>query len=53
MKELIIVLAILIAGYGALAMWLRHDRRKVQYIKKDISGEKYITEDIGKGENNG
>lgn len=53
MKELVIVLAILIAGYGALALYFRHDCRKVQYIKKDISGEKYIAEDIGKGENNG
>lgn len=43
MKELIIVLAILVAGYGGLALYFRHDCRKVEYIEKDI----------GRGEDNG
>ena len=47
MKELIIVLAILVAGYGGLALYFRHDCRKAEYIEKDISGEKYIEKDIG------
>lgn len=43
MAELIIVLAVLIIGYGALALYFRHDCRKVEYIEKDI----------GRGEDDG
>lgn len=50
MKELIIVLAILIVGYGALALYFRHECRKAKYIEKDISGEKYIEKDMGRRE---
>ena len=53
MRELIAILAILIIGYGAFGLYIRHECKKVKYIDKDISGEKYITEDIGKGEDNG
>ena len=48
MKELAIVLVVLIIGYGALALYFRHECRKAKYIEKDISGEKYIEKDIGK-----
>lgn len=50
MAELAIVLAVLFIGYGALALYFRHECRKAKYIEKDISGEKYIEKDIGKGE---
>lgn len=50
MAKFIIVLAILFVGYGALALYFRHDCRKRKYIDKDISGEKYIEKDIGRGE---
>lgn len=53
MKELLVVLAVLIVGYGALALYFRHECRKVKYIEKDISGEKYIEKDIGRGEDDG
>lgn len=50
MTEFIIVLAVLVVGYGALALYFRHDCKKAKYIDKDISGEKYIEKDIGRGE---
>lgn len=50
MRELAIVLAVLFIGYGAFALYFRHECRKAKYIEKDISGEKYIEKDIGKGE---
>ena len=53
MTKLIIVLAILFIGYGALALYFRHECRKSKYIEKDISGEKYIEKDIGRGEDDG
>lgn len=46
MRELAIVLAVLFIGYGALALYFRHECRKAKYIEKDISGEKYIEKDI-------
>lgn len=50
MADFIIVLAILVVGYGALALYFRHECRKVKYIEKDISGEKYIEKDIERRE---
>lgn len=50
MKELIIVLAILVVGYGVLVLYYLHERKKVQYISKDINAEKYIEKDIERRE---
>lgn len=50
MKALAIILVVLIVGYGVLGMYFRHECRKAKYINKDISGEKYIEKDIGRGE---
>lgn len=36
MKELAIILVILIAGYGVLGMYFRHECRKSEYIEKDM-----------------
>ena len=53
MRKLIIVLIVLIIGYGALVLYYLHDCRKKKYIDKDISGEKYIEKDIERGEDDG
>lgn len=53
MSKFIIVLIILVIGYGAVVLHYLHDCRRGKYINKDISGEKYIEKDIGRGENNG
>ena len=53
MRKIIIVLAILIIGYGAVVLHYLHDCRSGKYINKDISGEKYIEKDIGRGEDDG
>ena len=53
MAKFIIVLAILVVGYGALVLHYLHDCRKAKYINKDISGEKYIEKDIGRGKDDG
>ena len=53
MRKIIIVLAILIIGYGAVVLHYLHDCRKAKYINKDISGEKYIEKDIVRGEDDG
>lgn len=36
MRKIIIVLAILIIGYGALVLYYLHDCRRGKYINKDI-----------------
>ena len=51
--EFMIILAVLVIGYGALVLHYLHDCRKAKYIEKDISGEKYIEKDIGRGEDEG
>lgn len=43
MRKLIIVLIVLIIGYGAVVLHYLHDCRKVKYIEKDT----------GRGEDNG
>ena len=43
MSKLIIVLIVLIIGYGAVVLHYLHDCRKAKYIEKDI----------GRDENNG
>ena len=53
MRKIIIVLAILIIGYGAVVLHYLHDCRRGKYMNKDISGEKYIDKDIGRGEDDG
>ena len=53
MKELIVILAVLVIGYGALGLYFRRDCRKAKYINKDISGKKYIEKDIGRSEDDG
>lgn len=53
MSKFIIVLIVLIIGYGAVVLHYLHDCRSGKYINKDISGEKYIEKDIGRGENDG
>lgn len=53
MADFIIVLAILVVGYGAFALYFRHECRKAKYIEKDICGKKYIEKDIGRSEDDG
>ena len=53
MRKFIIVLIVLVIGYGALVLYYLNDCRKRKYIDKDIIGEKYIEKDIGRGEDDG
>lgn len=45
MKELIVVLTILVVGYGALALYFRHECRKAKNISRKIwEGAKMMDE---------